>query len=145
MEFWKNVSVYSTIKAIAPEELLSDFGFTRATIYSGEKQLPKILASGTFSSWGFGHGKENIPYLENAFLYKNYKEKKCCLIYLPCFKAREIEKKINIWASERNLKASVYEESWLGEKNCTVVITLPDVDISLKSTYFISRQSIITD
>lgn len=142
MEFWKDISAYSNIKSIAPKELLNDFGFTRATIYSGEKQLPKILASGTFSSWGFGNGKENIPYLENAFLYKNYKEKKCCLIYIPCHKAKEIEKSINGWANEKNLKASIYEESWLDKENCTVVITLPDIDIPLKSTYFYSQKKL---
>lgn len=110
-------------------------GFTRASYYCNEECIEKILKSGTYASYGyFKHPRESVPYLDHPLLYKNPKEKKCCLVYLPYMPADDIRLEVEQWAKSKGLKAELYPKSWYSHA-CLVIISLPDVHVLVDDMY----------
>ncbi len=128
---WVNVNGLG-FKFKAPKEFLDANGFTRATHYQNQEVIEKILKSGTFSSNGCGHPRENVPYLDHIIIYKNPNTKVCCLVYIPYSDANKISDEVNQWAESKGLKAKIYEHSWYNGSTCLVIISLPSVKILLR-------------
>lgn len=128
---WVNVNGLG-FKFKAPKEFLDANGFTSATLYQNQEVIEKILKSGTFSSNGCGHPRENVPYLDHAIIYKNPNTKVCCLVYIPYSDANEISDEVNQWAESKGLKAEIYEHSWYNGSTCLVIISLPSAKILLR-------------
>ena len=127
---WTDVKQFQK-KYAAPEDFLAKNGFTLCRRYNGEKRIEKILKSGTFASCGYSAETEDIPYLQKAVLYKNPKEKKCCLAYMPYMWSEAVRAEIEDWAMMKKLKVNISNLSWDNSELCLVIISLPEINIQL--------------
>lgn len=122
------------------EQFIKVNGFNKLHLFSVTPDIKAVLKSGGFhrslcDKWGV-RDEDIPPYKDHAAYFKNTKDKVCCLTYNPYYPADKIRLEVEQWATERGLKATVYDAkySWYyPNSTCFVIISLPDVEIKLKT------------